>query len=190
MMPVRYWTGMLQPAKSTIFPPWPACQSLSTVLRSGSLMRHPFGMACRPRTVLTGSSRNSPGSAVRRGFVRQRGVDPYRSATSTSGTFPSDAECASRSSTSCSLALDASKHSAADFQTPVEHRTAGCENLTEFHELPGTGLVLASTLLRRRSARISVSHRGDRRAPEFLPPRRDCRRVATPEKLVKIAIEP
>ena len=41
MIPVRYCTGMLQPAKSTILPPWLACQSWSTVLLDDSLMGQP-----------------------------------------------------------------------------------------------------------------------------------------------------
>ena len=45
MIPVLYCTGMRQPAKSTIFPPWPSCQSCSTVLLNVSLMRHPYGVS-------------------------------------------------------------------------------------------------------------------------------------------------
>ena len=53
-MPVRYWTGMLQPAKSTIFPPWLACQSWSTVLLSGSLMRGLLGVVSPARFQVQG----------------------------------------------------------------------------------------------------------------------------------------
>ena len=33
-----YWTGIVQPAKSTIRPPWAACQAASGVSRSGAVM--------------------------------------------------------------------------------------------------------------------------------------------------------